>query len=666
MAGFLAFELYPILLKMGLFEPQALWLAEDQYFTNSTGAASFPEPLDLSDVGAWASNLSTMTPAPLVPDADGGANTHLFTEDVTGGNAPHRIEDTPLLEEGVFEASIYVKAITLDILYISSLNTPSTDTAFFLLSTGTLGTVDPGVRATIEDVGNGWFKCTAVFLNATGAAAGVRYGSARVDNFEFYPVAGGDERSMYLYLADVALSKVRQWHSTDGRHVWSQSTPQDVGGVANMPLWDPTGWSDDTPVVEFNTGGPDKFLECRTLNFNNGADWSLVVALDVRDATTVEQYLLLLDQDAATSSFYLTGPVNALMGYDDAATAREAEVLQTGEQVLTYLLDPTELLCHFFQGDEYSATRNYSGALTYDTDGVRLGFGTGRAIPDCKVKAIALYDSTLSIVQAKGVGETISQYAGAPYTRTHTLQEKLRQLGPCELCLLSSLDVTVIPTDVVSAWGDQSIQDHDHSNATTGEQPDFLAVDSVFNGKPSLSWDGSNDRLTSNDLSSDWIYLHDGSGMTLMWIMRLISDGTILDTLLLLNSRIGIETTWDIGTKRIRFLVGNGSGTYLVDQHTAVGSLPDNLNHILTIRLGTGETSEFDIRINGASVASGSLTGAPSVASPTGTLTLGNFTGVGGGSPFGGKLPAVLSWSKYLSDAMVLEGETLLSEEYGL
>ena len=113
---------------------------------------------------------------------DGTPTADTFTTAVT--TSPHQVANATgmgvtFLAGVTYAASIYVKAGTSSFVQIYMATAPFGLDAFanFDLATGTLGTVGSAATASIQAVGNGWYRCSVV-ATATAAATGA---SARVN-----------------------------------------------------------------------------------------------------------------------------------------------------------------------------------------------------------------------------------------------------------------------------------------------------------------------------------------------------------------------------------------------------------------------------------------------------------------------------------------------------
>ena len=91
---------------------------------------------------------------------DGTSNAWLIEKSGAYGNVYRNISNS-----GVYVWSVYAKAGSFDFLALRFRNTSNQyRTAFFDLSTGTLGSVDSNIiKHTIEDVGGGWYRCQITF-----------------------------------------------------------------------------------------------------------------------------------------------------------------------------------------------------------------------------------------------------------------------------------------------------------------------------------------------------------------------------------------------------------------------------------------------------------------------------------------------------------------------
>jgi hypothetical protein len=130
-------------------------------------------------------------------------------------NADKLIEDTSTNFHSVFintafsvtigqsyTRSIYAKADGRN--WISLLIIDSTQyRAFFNLSTGVVGTVSSGLTASIQSVGNGWYRCSVTRVAATTSLTSMAIELASADNTGSY--TGNGTSGVFLYGAQLEL-----------------------------------------------------------------------------------------------------------------------------------------------------------------------------------------------------------------------------------------------------------------------------------------------------------------------------------------------------------------------------------------------------------------------------------------------------------------------------
>ena len=147
--------------------------------TNSEGKVAFaPSNIigfseDFSGTGAWSINAASITSdastAPFV-----GNNADLFKP--TSNNSNSVVYKTVTTEQqgAPYITSIYAKAAGKNFLVIRDVNdSNSTPHAWFDLSTGTVGEVKHNGKATIESVGNSWYRCSIKGIASSSNVHGV-------------------------------------------------------------------------------------------------------------------------------------------------------------------------------------------------------------------------------------------------------------------------------------------------------------------------------------------------------------------------------------------------------------------------------------------------------------------------------------------------------------
>jgi len=127
----------------------------------------------------------------------------------------------------VYTYSVYAKKGTVDFLVLDHYQGSYTFT-WFNLNTGTLGTVANGVTASIENVGNGWYRCsctkaiTATTLNYMGIYL------SNANNTWSFNSAGTE--TIYIWGAQVNLATAKPYFPTTDRLNVPRLTYQNGGG----------------------------------------------------------------------------------------------------------------------------------------------------------------------------------------------------------------------------------------------------------------------------------------------------------------------------------------------------------------------------------------------------------------------------------------------------
>lgn len=221
----------------------------------------------------------------------------------------------------------------------------------------------------------------------------------------------------------------------------------------------------------------------------------------------------------------------------------------------------------------------------------------------------------------------------------------------------------------VSQWDDQAPAvggAYTFTNGAGGAQPSVLENSADWGGQTALGFDG-NDSL-SNASTSATNFLHNGTGATLAMAFRQAAgsgNGTVIDSCTSTTINTGVNVVHDATNQRIIVLVGKGSAGNAVISYTGANNSALNATRrFLVVRHKGTNTPNFDIRSNGASVASGSYLNAPSVGNATGELRLGARAGTLG-VPLNGSIAEVVMCTDYLSDADVQQLERYFTARYG-
>jgi hypothetical protein len=116
---------------------------------------------------------------------DGTANADKVVENTA--SAPHAVYAAFTYAAGTtYAASVYAKAAERSWIYLGA-DTSAAEAVFFNLATGTVGSQGTGYVGSIQNVGNGWYRCTVIITQAT----------ALPPNFFVVGLATGDNTASY-------------------------------------------------------------------------------------------------------------------------------------------------------------------------------------------------------------------------------------------------------------------------------------------------------------------------------------------------------------------------------------------------------------------------------------------------------------------------------------
>jgi hypothetical protein len=124
----------------------------------------------------------------------------------------------------------------------------TTNSTFFNLSTGAVGTVGGGHTASIENYGNGWYRCTIVYNSGSGASTTTqRVAVSQSDNQTSFAGSGTD--GILIYGAQIeAGSYVSSYLNTLSTSVTRVADAASKTGISSL-----IGQTEGTIFVEFNS-----------------------------------------------------------------------------------------------------------------------------------------------------------------------------------------------------------------------------------------------------------------------------------------------------------------------------------------------------------------------------------------------------------------------------
>lgn len=160
----------------------------------------------------------------------------------TASTAQHFVRQTPGIG-GVVTVSVYAKAGTKSFLFLRGVEGTTSKEAFFNLSAGTVGTVE-GITASMETIGNGWYRCSASFDH--NPPYEYYFGVADADNVVSY--TGDGTGNIYIVNAQVESGiGVREYNATTSSMFYG-------GETTNVPR------------IDYKNGVPELLLEKTSTN----------------------------------------------------------------------------------------------------------------------------------------------------------------------------------------------------------------------------------------------------------------------------------------------------------------------------------------------------------------------------------------------------------------
>jgi len=151
------------------------------------------------DNASWGKTRCSIT-ANSVISPDGNTTADTLVEDTTA-TSTHRIVQSITLTAAAQTFSVYAKSANRDWIYLTLLQTANAS-AYFDLSNGTIGTVGSASTASIQSVGNGWYRCIMTATTAAGANTLSIY-SASADNTISF--TGSGDSAFYIWGAQLEL-----------------------------------------------------------------------------------------------------------------------------------------------------------------------------------------------------------------------------------------------------------------------------------------------------------------------------------------------------------------------------------------------------------------------------------------------------------------------------
>lgn len=221
----------------------------------------------------------------------------------------------------------------------------------------------------------------------------------------------------------------------------------------------------------------------------------------------------------------------------------------------------------------------------------------------------------------------------------------------------------------VSAWTDKE-NGHVVQQGTAAQQAAYSASHASMNGRPALTFDGTNDSLVSNEAPAVWKFL--GGDQVSIYVVHRIAargwnpvvttennvGGGDISGIMLAAREAGTfaNDVWSVWTQKItagfHATASSPAGDAVVGTRACISyHAPGGLSHI--------RPSYPD-----ASATALTVLGSPGALDPTFTLNIGGFSA--GGTYFNGQISRVLIFSRALSEAEDAGVSAQLYQEYDI
>ena len=228
-------------------------------------------PLNLVEYSEQFDNAYWAKPGATITANDTTAPNGVATADkvlANSGNTEHGVYNgTPIASNFVGEVytySVYAKKGTVDFLVLDHYQGSYTFT-WFNLNTGTVGTVASGVTATIESVGNGWYRCSCTKAITATAVNFIGIYLSNANNTWSFNAAGTE--SIYIWGAQVNIgSTSKTYFPTTDRLNVPRLTYQNGGGGCPSLLLEPQRTNKALYSESFDNAGWNKSAATITAN----------------------------------------------------------------------------------------------------------------------------------------------------------------------------------------------------------------------------------------------------------------------------------------------------------------------------------------------------------------------------------------------------------------
>jgi hypothetical protein len=227
----------------------------------------------------WTKNNVTLTGGQ--SGYDGSSNAFLLTDNST--NDVHVVRQTPIVS-GQYTISVYAKANTLNFVWLRGVQNSANVRAWFNLSTGAVGTVETNGTATIESVGNGWYRCSLTIADFQSGFESY-IGASNANGTISYVGSG---QSIYIQNAQSNLGLIKPYQRTETR--------------LNIPRLDYSNGSCPSILVEPQRTNISNYIESGTGNWQAATVTSANSILGLKTFNVIADGVIFGDQPHINSN----------------------------------------------------------------------------------------------------------------------------------------------------------------------------------------------------------------------------------------------------------------------------------------------------------------------------------------------------------------------------
>jgi hypothetical protein len=295
------------------------------------------------DNAAWIKTNTSVT-ANNTTSPDGTTNADKLSATIsTIVNPAEMLQATSQSGSTTYSYSVYAKKSTSNFIALRHTGVSGNPYAWFNLNTGTIGTVESGITAKIESVGNGWYRC--IVTGTTAAVVGVN----RVD----------------MIVSD-----------NDGNYICAINGSIFIWG-AQLELGSyPTSYIPTTSAAV--TRNADVISKTGISSLIGQTEGTVFIELDIKNTGDTRVPIIISSANPSTSTseayFYINGAGNLLFEFYIAGIAQcsiSAGAIQVGVQKLAFV----------YKNNDFAFYRNGT-QVGVDTSGT-VGSGLDRLYLGC-------------------------------------------------------------------------------------------------------------------------------------------------------------------------------------------------------------------------------------------------------------------------------------------